>query len=590
MNATSRWLGIGLLATLAACSSEPVAPGTANGGPPPGLDAVAIRLNVDLVQGTVQLAAPATPANPGNNRSYAMLGSNEVTATASNFLRSAPGAFQPNKVRVQFDVAITNRLTSATLVPSTFTGGPVPAGLLLFPYRVTQVIGGTPSQVLASVDWNGDGTAGSGAPRNFFNDFSCNTTGITSDCLRWEQFASPLYAGVTTPARQVGFDVPKAVTSFQVLLILAADITSDLNAVARVEVTPPSYTMANGYSAPFSAMAYDIFNNPLPWAMIHWTTGDPTAVQFQYGGALVNTFIAPNVVVHGRKVGLSSFTASSGGITTVVSIDVQVNTIVLVQLSLPDSSLTVGDQVQGDPRVKDNGGGIVPGFLPTWSTSDPNVATVDANGLVTAVGPGNATITATAAAASGSVDITVAAPAVSSIQITPPSYVMADGLTAAFAAMAYDQNNNPMPAAVITWTSNPTEAAFQSGSSLVASITGPSVIVHGRLDGVWPITASSGGVSAVATLDVQVRTIVLVQVYSADSSMTEGEQQQAQVSVKDNSGYIVPFPVFWTTSDANIATVDANGLITAVAQGTVDIIATSAAISGSMPLTVLPSP
>ena len=590
MNATSRWFGIGMICAGAACSSDPAAPGPSDGGPPPGLDAVAIRLDVDLVRGTVRVASPDAPANPGNNRSYAMLGTNEVTATTSNFLRSAPGAFQPNKVRVQFDVAITNRLTSATLMPSTFAGGPAGTGLILFPYRITQVIGGTPAQVLSSVDWSGDGTPGSGAPRNFFNDFGCTTTGITSDCFRWEQFSSPLYAGEATPASRVGFDVPKAVTSFQVLLILAADITSDLPAVARVEVTPPSYIMADGYSAPFSAVAYDILNNPLSWATIHWTVADSTAAEFQYGGALVGTFAAPSVVVHGRKVGLTTITARSGGVSTVVQLDVQVNTIVLVQLYLPDSSLTVGDQVQGDPRVKDNSGYIVPGFLPTWSTSDPNVATVDANGLVTAVGPGNATITATAAAASGSVDITVSAPVVSSIQITPPSYIMADGLTAAFSAVAYDNNNNPMPAAVITWTANPTEAAFQYGSALVGTIAGPSVIVHGRLDGITPITASSGGVSAVAQLDVQVRTIVLVQVYSADSSMTAGEQQQAQVSVKDNSGYIVPFPVFWTTSDANVATVDAQGLITAVAQGTADIIATSAAISGSMTMTVAASP
>lgn len=590
MNATSRWLGTGMLCLLASCSSDPAAPGLSNGGPPPGLDAVAIRLNVDLAQGTVRVASGDAPANPGSNRSYAMLGTSEVTATTSNFSRSAPGAFQPNKVRVQFDVAITNRLTSATLVPSTFPGGPGGTGLILFPFRVTQVIGGTASQVLPSIDWSGNGTPGSGAPRNFFNDFGCTTTGVTSDCLRWEQFASPLYAGETTPARRVGFDVPKAVTSFQVLLILAADITSDLNAVARVAVTPPTYTMADGYSAPFSAVAYDILNNPLPWVTIHWTAADSTAAEFQYGSALVGSIAAPSVVVHGRKVGLTTITARSGGVSTVVQLDVQVNTIVLVQLYLPDSSLTVGDQVQGDPRVKDNSGNIVPGFLPTWSSSDPNVATVDAQGLVTAVGAGSATITATAAAASGSVPITVALPVVASIQITPPNYTMADGLTAAFSAMAFDASNNPMPAAVITWIANPTEAAFQYGSALVGTIDGPSVIVHGRLDGITPITASSGGVSAVANLDVQVRTIVLVQVYAADSSLTAGEQQQAQVSVKDNSGYIVPFPVFWTTSDANVATVDANGLITAVAQGTADIIATSAAVSGSMPISVAASP
>jgi hypothetical protein len=590
MNATSRWLGIGLLATLAGCGSEPVAPGLPPGGPPPQLLTTAIRLDVDLVEGTVRVASPQVETASALPRSNAILGSNEVTATATNLTRSAPGAFQPGKVRVRFDVAITNRLTSATLVPSTLNPGSTATGLILFPYRVTQATGGATSSVLASVDWNGDGTTGSGAPRNFFNDFACTTTGITSDCIRWEQFASPLFAGETSRASRVGFDVPKAVTSFQVLLVLAADVSSDLPAVARVAVTPASYIMADGYSAGFAAVAYDALNNPLPWATIHWTSNDPTAVQFQYGSALVNTWTGPSAVVHGRKVGQSSFTASSGGITTTVPIDIQVNTIVLVQLYLPDSSLTVGDQVQGDPRVKDNSGGIVPGFLPTWSSSDPNVATVDANGLVTAVGPGNATITATAAAASGSVDITVAAPVVSSIQITPPNYVMADGRTASFSAMAYDQSNHPMPSAVITWTSNPVQAAFQSGSSLVAAITGPSVIVHGRLDGVWPITASSGSASAVAQLDVQVRTIVLVQVYSTDSSMTAGEQQQTQVSVKDNSGLIVDFPVTWTTSDATVATVDANGLFTALQPGTVDIIATSAAVSDNMPLTVTPIP
>ena len=590
MFATSRWLGFGMLCALAACTADPVAPGSSTAGPPSPLDAIAIRLDVDLVRGTVSIAPSAAPASPGSNRSYAMLGTNEVTATTSNFLRSAPGAFQPGKVRVQFDVAITNRLTSATLVPSTFPSRLSSAGLVLFPYRVTRVVGAAAAQVLASTDWNGDGTAGSGAPLNFFNDFGCGTTGANSDCLRWKLFPGPVYAGETTPAKQVGFDVPKAVTSFQVQLILAADVQSDLNAVARVVVTPPAYTMADGYSAPFSALAYDALNNPLPWATIRWTAADSTAAEFQYGSALVGSIAGPGVVVHGRKVGLTTFTARSGGVSTVVQLDVQVNTIVLVQLYAPDSSLTVGDQVQGDPRVKDNSGNIVPGFLPTWSTSDPNVATVDANGLITAVGPGSATITATAAAASGTLPITVSLPVAASIVITPPSYVMADGLTAAFAAMAYDSHNNPMPAAVITWTANPVEAAFQYGSALVGTISGPSVIVHGRLDGITPITASSGAASAVAQLDVQVRTIVLVQVYAADSSLTVGDQQQASVSVKDNSGLIVPFPVAWTTSDASVATVDPQGLITAVGAGTADIIATSAAVSGSMPITVSPSP
>ena len=101
--------------------------------------------------------------------------------------------------------------------------------------------------------------------------------------------------------------------------------------------------------------------------------------------------------------------ASTGGLTVTVPIDIQVNTIVLVQpYILPDSDLVVGEQVQGVASVKDNSGNIVPGFTPIWSSSDPNVATVvPATGLITATGIGTVTITATVAAASGTIPITV---------------------------------------------------------------------------------------------------------------------------------------------------------------------------------------
>ena len=405
------WLAIGGTVVLWACQSERLLESSRPEGPPSGLDGISIRLEVNLRDSSIRIVAPVTSPSSGAEGitpAFAILGANEVGVATANLTRTTiPG----NKVRVSFDAAITNRLTSSSLVPPTFPAGAAGStGLLLFPYRVTQVVGAAASQVLASLDWNGDGTAGSGAPRNFFNDFGCPGSGITSDCLRWEQYPAPLFPGETTPAQRVGFDVPKAVTSFQVLLVLAADINNDLPAPQRLVVTPPSYVMNDGFPANFSAVAYDAQNNPLPWVTIHWASPDITAVEFQYGSALVGSITGPSVVVHGRKVGQTFITARTGGLNVTVPIDIQVNTIVLVQLyTHPDSDLVVGEQVQGDVRIKDNSGNIVPGFVATWSTSDPNVATVDANGLITAMGPGSVTITATAAAASGSVPLTVTA-------------------------------------------------------------------------------------------------------------------------------------------------------------------------------------
>ena len=67
----------------------------------------------------------------------------------------------------------------------------------------------------------------------------------------------------------------------------------------------------------------------------------------------------------------------------------------------------LGDTVRLTAEVRDQNGQVMAGAAVTWSSSDPMVATVDAQGLVTAAGNGTATITATAGSASGSAAVTV---------------------------------------------------------------------------------------------------------------------------------------------------------------------------------------
>jgi adhesin/invasin len=79
-------------------------------------------------------------------------------------------------------------------------------------------------------------------------------------------------------------------------------------------------------------------------------------------------------------------------------------------------TLFTGETVQLIDSVRTATDNPIPGAQVTWSTSDAAVATVDAStGLVTAVGPGTATITATnstgAATRTGTATITVLAPA-----------------------------------------------------------------------------------------------------------------------------------------------------------------------------------
>ncbi len=79
-----------------------------------------------------------------------------------------------------------------------------------------------------------------------------------------------------------------------------------------------------------------------------------------------------------------------------------------VEVTPATASLGVGDTQQLTATVRDEAGNTLTGRTVTWSSSAAAIASVDAAGLATAVGPGTATITATAGGKSGSAEVTVA--------------------------------------------------------------------------------------------------------------------------------------------------------------------------------------
>ncbi len=73
---------------------------------------------------------------------------------------------------------------------------------------------------------------------------------------------------------------------------------------------------------------------------------------------------------------------------------------------------TVGDTLRLEADVRDAGREVIPGAAVSWSSSDARVASVGPSGVVTAVGPGTATITAASGGTTGSVQLSVGDPAI----------------------------------------------------------------------------------------------------------------------------------------------------------------------------------
>jgi Tol biopolymer transport system component len=274
--------GLALLLTLwiSSCDSTPevAGPGPDSDGPSADPFTSAIRLRVDLENGTVSVAAPEPTgaARPdGLGPSFALVGNNEIGVAASNFSRSAVGAIVPFKVRIRFDLALSNKLLHSDLVTPTFPPPPSGVtGVLLFPFKtVARGANGQPLPLAelrakASVDWNGNGTAGSGAPHNFFNSVACLPL-VGDDCFRWESFGTPIEAGATTPGQRVGFDVDPDVVTLDVYVLLAADIDEQ--------------ALTGGIAGTITSALF----GPVPDALVTATPGGQTATSGTAGDYLI---------------------------------------------------------------------------------------------------------------------------------------------------------------------------------------------------------------------------------------------------------------------------------------------------------------
>jgi trimeric autotransporter adhesin len=130
----------------------------------------------------------------------------------------------------------------------------------------------------------------------------------------------------------------------------------------------------------------------------------------------------------------------------------------------------------------------------TWTSSNSAIATIDANGLATAVALGSTTITATDSGMKQSTTLTVSNRVVSSITISPANTTVVSGGTQQFVATAtFSDNSTQDVTTSATWSSSNTAAATITTTGLVTGIT----------TGTTTITATFSGVTASTTLTVQ---------------------------------------------------------------------------------------
>ena len=167
-----------------------------------------------------------------------------------------------------------------------------------------------------------------------------------------------------------------------------------------------------------------------------------------------------------------------------------------VTVSPEQLNLGVGETQQLTATPRDQSGAPLAGRSTTWASSEQTVASVSSTGLVTAIGEGSATITASSGGKSGSASVAVIFVPVASVSVVPGELTLLAGASQALTATLIDESGDPLTGRSIAWTTTEPLVATVSASGVVTAV-GP---------GTATVVATSEGKSGNALLTVLVLT------------------------------------------------------------------------------------
>ena len=159
--------------------------------------------------------------------------------------------------------------------------------------------------------------------------------------------------------------------------------------------------------------------------------------------------------------------------------------VVSVSVTPATRTLVPGETAQLTAIARGGAGQELPGRSITWSSSSAAVATVSNRGLVTAVAPGEATVSALVEGVAASAVIHVATPGgiVDHVELDVATLAMQEGGTRQLSATARDATGNVVAGRVVQWTSTDPEVATVGADGTVTGVRSGTAIVRAKVDG-----------------------------------------------------------------------------------------------------------
>ncbi|MGL1903180.1 MAG: discoidin domain-containing protein [Fibrobacterales bacterium] len=409
------------------------------------------------------------------------------------------------------------------------------------------------------------------------------STQIETDGSPWTNYANLTEVPITTVMTNYSFEFVAQETDLDARLVFnVGGINSDvtLNNIKIVEVAefpnPVLTTIAisqdtQGPVRPrqfvyFEAIGYDQYGRVIAFNA-EWVAGSQ-----------VHVFPLENNTAraYGESPEEKTVTVQSGAVSATATFTVSFGQAVTQIVIVPNvSELKAGESVQLQALAKGRDGSVIEGVDFIWTSYRDAIATVDANGLLTAISEGTAQFSVTADALTiYSYPEINPTPVPTTISISPSSGTIGYNVTMSMHAILRDQYGTTIPTD-FTWSATGGEIDVTTGE------------YTGTEPGAQVITATASGISQTASITVNAPVIRSIEVTPTNTTIAFGGTQQFSAQAFDMSHNAVPGQFVWTATNG---TIDINGLFTSSVEGDATITATSGSISGSAIVTVSDAP
>ena len=321
----------------------------------------------------------------------------------------------------------------------------------------------------------------------------------------------------------------------------------------RFESSTGALTLnAVGASQTITVTARDRSGNALPGVSVTWTSSDATIADVSGSGS--------TAVVTARAPGRATIRARTGDLLLEISVGVSaVRTITIAPQAV---SVISGGQLQLNATVDADAGALLD---LRWLSDNPSVASVNAQGLITGVAPGNTVIQVHAV---GNVGVTATAQvtvtSAGTITLTPATLSLGTGEQRTLAAAV---NLEPGLSTALTWRSQNNAVATVSSTGVVTGVSVGSTFITAV-----SVADSTRRGTAEVTIVPVVRDLDLT---PAAATIFTGDTRQLGVTF--NADQAASRAVIWRTSNAAVASVSSSGLVSGVSAGTTIITAISVA-------------